>query len=254
MVQSINLLPFTLDGNFVPIAIPARRDVHGDWEVLDEAAIRDAGFMQTARRFKRINQALEKDGVKDTLQDKINERNKLIRQIFDSSGYFVVNGAGGGISCAACLPVAGNENLVMDQTLYWKVVSPSEAWFRVGLLNSNAITEAVRPFNPQGEFGERHLHTMPNRLVPPFDSANETYREIGRLARALSDQATAISDADPNIANPEKPIAARRCRLRTKLLKLPEFAELEEHCAAVLGTTAFIDLDELLDSPDDSIE
>ncbi len=28
------------------------------------------------------------------------------------------------------------------------------------LLNSEAITEAIRPFNPPGEFGARHLHTL----------------------------------------------------------------------------------------------
>ena len=28
------------------------------------------------------------------------------------------------------------------------------------LLNSEAITEAIRPFNPPGEFGARHVHTL----------------------------------------------------------------------------------------------
>ena len=28
------------------------------------------------------------------------------------------------------------------------------------LLNSEAITQAIRPFNPPGEFGARHLHTL----------------------------------------------------------------------------------------------
>ena len=41
------------------------------------------------------------------------------------------------------------------------------------LLNREAITEAIRPFNPQGEFGARHLHTLPHRVIPPFDPMND---------------------------------------------------------------------------------
>ena len=35
------------------------------------------------------------------------------------------------------------------------------------LLNSDAITEAIRPFNPQGDFGARHVHTLPHRVIAP---------------------------------------------------------------------------------------
>lgn len=64
----------------------------------------------------------------------------------------------------------------------WKVVTENEAWFCVGLLNSEAMTEAVRPFNPKGEFGERHLYTLPYRILPPFDPDNEGHIEIVKLA------------------------------------------------------------------------
>ncbi len=77
MVQSLNLLPFTLDGNFVNIAIPALRNNSGQWEILDEASIRTLGFSQTARRFQRINQAMSNENVVKPLYEKIDERNKL---------------------------------------------------------------------------------------------------------------------------------------------------------------------------------
>ena len=35
------------------------------------------------------------------------------------------------------------------------------------LLNSAAITEAIRPFTPQGDFGARHGHTLPPRVIAP---------------------------------------------------------------------------------------
>jgi hypothetical protein len=107
----------------------------------------------------------------------------------------------------------------------------------VGLLNSDAITEAIRPFNPQGEFGERHLHTLPHRVLPAFDPSNEDHRRIASLAERLAVRVAAIIGADPRIADRQKAIASRRTRVREQLRALPEFQELEEISAAVLGTT-----------------
>ena len=238
MVQSQNLLPFVCAEPFAIIALPARRAAGGDWETLDAAAIRALGFRHTATRFGRIDEALVEGGVVRPLAEKINERNKLSLQRFPPDHHLVLTGAGGGISCAACLPVNGHEDIVIDQTLYWRLVaSAAEAWYRVGLLNSDAITEAIRLFNPQGEFGERHLHTLPHRVLPAFDPSNEDHRRIAWLSERLAVRVGAIIGADPRIADRQKAIASRRTRVREQLRALPEFQELEEICAAVLGTT-----------------
>src|SRR5208283_4408810 len=42
MDQSLNLLPFTFDGNFVSVAIPARRTAT-EWEILEPSAVRGEG-------------------------------------------------------------------------------------------------------------------------------------------------------------------------------------------------------------------
>jgi methylase of polypeptide subunit release factors len=238
MVQSLNLLPFTCAGPLAPIALPAQKAAYGQWQVLDAAAIRTAGFRNTARRFKEIDRAVAEGGVVKALGEKIDERNKLTLQVFPRDQHLVLNGAGGGISCAALLPTSGYEDIVVDQTLYWRVVTTAtEAWYRVGLLNSGAITEAIRPFNPQGEFGARHLHTLPHRVIPLFDSNNDDHLAIARLAEQLAGKANALVAQESDIQNPSRPIAARRRKLRTLLRAEPEFAQLEELCAAVLGTT-----------------
>ncbi len=236
MVQSLNLLPFILDGNFVHIAIPARRGDGGQWEILEAAAIRTEGFSQTARRFQTIDRAMKQNEVVKPLNEKINERGKLSRQVFPSDQYLVVNGAGGGIACAACLPLAQHEGIVVDQTLYWNLVaSEDEAWYRIGFLNTDALTEAVREFNPPGELGPRHLHTLPNRVIPPFDPSNLEYQQIADLAREISATAQPLIAADNYIENPTKPIHTRRRRLRNKLKQLPEYAALEDVCSSILG-------------------
>jgi len=236
MVQSLNLLPFMLNRNFVSIAIPARRSDEGKWEMMDAAAIRTAGFTRTARRFQRIDRAMADEDVVKPLHEKINERNKLALQTFPPEGYLVLNGAGGGVACAGHLPLSTHRDIVVDQTLYWTVVaSEEEAWYRVGLINTDALTEAVREFNPEGELGPRHLHTLPNRVIPPFDPTNLDHAEVMELAEKVSDLAGPLVAADENIADPSKPIASRRRRLRNELKNLSEFTALEDVAAVVLG-------------------
>jgi methylase of polypeptide subunit release factors len=237
MVQSLNLLPFTLVEPFAPIALPAQRTA-GGWSILDAAAMRAAGFVETARRFERIDRALAADHVVRPLADKINERNKLVAQVFPEDAYLVLNGAGGGLSCAACLRVRDYPDVVVDQTLYWRLVgTASEAWYRVGLLNSEAISQAIQPFNPQGEFGERHLHTLPHRVMPAFDPFNEDHVEISDLAQRIAVAAGQMAVAEPGFMDMAKSVAARRRGLRQQLRALPDLGRLEELCAAVLGTT-----------------
>lgn len=239
MVQSLNLLPFTLDGNFVQIGIPARRDNQGQMEIMDAAAIRTAGFGQTARRFQRIDRAMATADVVKPLHEKIDERGKLSLQVFPPDHYLVLNGAGGGVACAAMLSLSELPDIVVDQTLYWTLVSTAEeAWYRIGLINTDALTQAIREFNPEGELGPRHLHTLPNRVIPPFDPANLDHVELHTMAEQLAALARPLIDADVRIADPSKSIASRRRRLRTELKQLGEFAELEDLATAVLCVNA----------------
>lgn len=238
MAQSENLLPFLLGKHRAPIAIPAVRADDGEWSVLESAAIRRLGFIKTARRFQSINKWLTGEGGGKTIQRRINERSKLTKQRFGSDGYLVVAGAGGEHTCAACLPVGEASGLVIDQTLYWKVVTDAdEAWYRVGVLNSQAMTDVTSPFNPQGEFGGRHIHARPYRLMPKYDQGNTEHTRISALSRKVADIARRKVDADPFLQNPNKKLTDRRRRLREQLTLVPEHQELERLCSAVLGVS-----------------
>ena len=179
MAQSENLLPFLLGEHCAPVALPATRDDNGVWVVYDEADIRRMSFTQTARRFRAINDKLAKVGKGKSLQERIDERGKLGKQVLGDRGYLLLAGAGGKHICAALIPVTDAQDIVVDQTLYWQVVNDeAEAWFRIGMLNSHALTVAIMPFNPKGDFGERHIHALPYRLMPAFDPGNEDQRRI----------------------------------------------------------------------------
>jgi hypothetical protein len=89
--------------------------------------------------------------------------------------------------------LAEDTDIVVDQTLYWTLVDiEQEAWYKVGLINTSALTEAIREFNPEGELGPRHLHTLPNRVMPPFDPSDMDHIQIADLAKQLSEIALSL--------------------------------------------------------------
>jgi hypothetical protein len=240
IAQSENLLPFHLGDARAPIAIPAARDAAGVWQIFDETAIRGMGHTQSARRFATINASLKNVGKGKSLQERIDERKKLTRQVIGKEGFVVLSGAGGKHICAAAIPAAEAHSLAIDQTLYWQVFDDEDrAFFRVGMLNSHAMTEAVSPFNPKGDFGERHIHTLPYRLLPAYDPANEDHCRIAALARQVADDAAVIVAADEYLGDPNRALTARRRKMREALAAVPAYGELEALCAAALGTTAF---------------
>jgi methylase of polypeptide subunit release factors len=242
MAQSENLLPFVLGDNRAPIAIPAVRTADGNWRIYDEPEIRKMGFIQTTRRFKAINKKLEAVGQGKSLQARIDERGKLQKQALGKAGFVVLAGAGGKHICAACVPVADALKLVIDQTLYWQVYEDEdEAWYRVGMLNSHAMTEAIMPFNPKGDFGERHVHTLPYRLMPEYHPSNDDHVRIAKLARELSGIVVGFVKADAYLSDAGRSLPVRRGRIRKQLGSTGQYQELEALCASALGTTAFGD-------------
>ena len=239
IAQSENLLPYVLGKHRAPIAIPAERDKCGVWQVRSDSEIRRMGFVQTARRFQEINEKLRREGRGTSLQERIDERGKLTRQVIAGEGYLLVGGAGGKHVCAACIPLSKAAGLVIDQTLYWKVVCNSEeVWFYVGMLNSFAMSRAIEPFNPKGAFGGRHVHTLPYRLMSRFDPGNDDHGRIAALARGAARLAQHEIQCDSYLNDPGKQLHARRTRLRKRLAGMAAVRELEELCALSLGTTA----------------
>lgn len=237
MAQSENLLPFLFGEHRAPIAIPAVRTDNGEWHILELAEIRQLGFIDTARRFQNINERLGTVGNGDTIQERIDKYGKLTKQRFGNQGHLVVAGAGGGRICAASIPVEEASRLVVDQTLYWQAVTDAgEAWYRVGMLNSQAVTDAIAPFNPSGEFGERHVHTLPYRVMPRYDRDNAEHGRISALSGMVAETAREVVTADAFLQDPSRRLGARRRRLREQLEPVPEHQELERLCSAALVT------------------
>ena len=189
-------------------------------------------------RFGTITNTLAHVGKKKRSSQPIDATHKLSTQQLGDSGFLVVAGAGGKYICAACIPVSAVADIVIDQTLYWQVVSGNQhAWYLAGILNSNAMTQAILPFNPKGAFGERHVHALPYRLLPQFDVSNIDHARIAALAEQIAAKAQAAIASDGYLRDPNKALHVRRRKLRELLYSTTEFMELDSLSAAILGTT-----------------
>lgn len=113
-----------------------------------------------------------------------------------------------------------------------------EAWYQVGMLNSVALTNATLAFNPKGDFGERHLHTLPYRMMPAYDASNGDHRKIAALAKDIAVLAEDHCTTDPYLADPAKALTARRRKLRALLEGSPLLVQLETLARSALAGTA----------------
>lgn len=74
--------------------------------------------------------------------------------------------------------------------------------------------------------------------MPACDPSNEDHNRIAILAQQVAGQARDIVIADDNLGDPNRALHVRRTRLRDALQASAELQELEQLCAAALGTTA----------------
>ena len=146
---SKHLSPFYL-AEPAKVILPGRKE-DGRWLVLTptDRALMNAS---TAYVFAQLEQA-QGQSLAAYLKDTINIYGKLMKQDFSAGDWLVLSSASGSNPCAACLPLAGRERtrLVVDQTLYWyAAASEDEAVYLAALLNSAALAQAIRAFQPEG--------------------------------------------------------------------------------------------------------
>ncbi|OEU71592.1 MAG: hypothetical protein BA863_05610 [Desulfovibrio sp. S3730MH75] len=167
-------------------------------------------------------------------------RKKLSAQSFPESGWLVVTGAGGKLVCAACQDISllDRNKLIIDQTLYWVVVSTQdEALYLTGLFNSEAINLVIEQFQPRGQFGERHVHTLPFGATPPFNPLDTGHIDVVTKTRTLLAQLRVDQETNPDLfsslLNLNQRLPQRRTKLRDRLKLLPGYAEYDATCRSL---------------------
>jgi hypothetical protein len=179
-----------------------------------------------------------------TFEKKLNYRNKLTAQQFRAGQTLVVYGASGTYPCAGAVVVTSGlaDRLIIDQTIYWvEVQGADQLDYVLGMLNSDALASAIRPFQPLGKNGPRHLHKLPVEVLPEWDSTNPAHLAVVQQTRSLRTELAAAATAKPTlktaVSTPTSKVDARRTLIRRNLSGLPSYATYQEACWWVLPAT-----------------
>lgn len=240
-VATSNLLtPFEI-AHPLKALLPIKKQPDGTWEKLSLSAIAAKGHSAVSA-FKQIAGAIDPSSNLDSIWEAINTRNKLSRQVIRPEGFIVFTGTSGQNVCSAFLDAShvNLDKLIIDQTLNWaRVETLDEAIYLVGLFNSGAINLVIQDFQPEGEFGKRHIHSLPFGVTPPFDSSQTAHQQVVETTRKLINEYNAAKVNDQDLVknlNPNKGTLARRRRIiRLKIQQLPSYEEYKNACDSLYG-------------------
>ena len=112
------------------------------------------------------------------LSSQLQWRGDKVRVLYNQSG-------------APTAALLDNDAALVDYTLYWVACKDvNEANYLIAVINSQALSAAVAPLMPKGQFGARHLQKHLWKLpIPEFDPAQElhaTIAEAGAIAGAAA--------------------------------------------------------------------
>ena len=234
---SKHLSPFIM-AEPAKVLIPGKK-VQGNWSPLFPA---DLALLNASTDyvFQQISEAVGQDLV-PFLNETINIYGKLYKQNFSMCDYLVLSSASGSNPCASYIDLRNYDRsrLVIDQTLYWYLAATEdEAIYITGLLNSSALWETISDFQPEGGFGKRHIHTLPYKIIPAFDSENDAHMNVVNSTKALIDEWAEVCRSEPynHLLGPNSgSLPSRRKRQQWRIRELTTYGRYSIACSEVLG-------------------
>ena len=235
---SKHVLPFMVSEP-TKVVLPLKHD--GDWKPLSEEEKVMGGHA--------LNNLIDtlctpEIGFKnlETIYDKLNTRNKLTAQNFESGQWLVLIGAGGSKPCAAYVQVTEEmkRKIIIDQTLYWQSVnSEEEALFLTGMINSEALSKTIENLQPKGNLGKRHVHKTYEKFIPKFDNKLESHQKLINVTKKLISEI--MNDPKINrskLVDPNSTILNKRRKVITDSMKRCNgYVDYENACQAILNGT-----------------
>ncbi len=145
----------------------------------------------------------------------------------------IIYGSAGQPTAAALYDSAA----IVENTLFWVTCKDiQEVRYLLGIINSDTLQEAVRPFMAKGQFGARHLHKQLWKLpIPAFDSADPLHMEIAMAGAAAEagvarELATLRADRGDDLS-----VTIARRELRSWLRSSPEGTAVEAAVGKLLA-------------------
>jgi hypothetical protein len=157
----------------------------------------------------------ERKAARQSLYEWLDYQGKLTSQHFEARYLVLYNAAGTNLVATWLDRESIPLPFVVDHKSYVaNCDSEEEADYLVAILNSEAVNEAIKPFQSMGLLGERDIHKkvldLPIPLYSPSDSDHQTIAGLG--ARARAGTANLIAEAEF-----PKHLAQRRAWVRAQL-------------------------------------
>lgn len=122
----------------------------------------------------------------------LNYNQKLTKQDIQAPFVILYNSSGTNLA-AAVYESKRNKNklfrtsgfIVESVTYYFYPNTKAEGLYLVTVLNSTIVNEAIKALQPEGLFGERHIHRRPFEAcpIPKFDSKKEVHKKLAKMGR-----------------------------------------------------------------------
>jgi hypothetical protein len=185
-------------------------------------------FTNYSKWFTRIEGLAKVD-----LRERLNVRNKLEYCGMPEGRYMVGYPMTGQNTVAGLIDTETSEfDYIRHQQLYTVSTDDvSEAYFLLGMLNSNVLNDFIKPFQNTGLFGGRHVHTLPRQFIPKYDEQNSLHKDLVRASMRLHREIfrEMPSDIVENLIDTEKKFSGGRVAgERKKILSAfkPQFEHL----------------------------
>jgi methylase of polypeptide subunit release factors len=241
-VLSGDLMPFRCE--FKPVVLPVKPTPSG-YKILDVEDLRREGYNYMASWLEKAQKIWEEKATKRMLLEYpriisyINFMKKLTLQNPNKRYVIIYNTSGANLT--SCIVDRQNlppfkidsftikpVNFVADETImFYETNNELEAHYLCAILNSDVVNELIKPLQPKGSKGERHIARRPFVLpIPNFDPNNPVHRRLAELSKACHEKASRIKLT-------KKGVAYRRREVRDALKA--EIVEINKLVSQLLG-------------------
>jgi hypothetical protein len=231
-VLAKDLMPFAVR-KLSLVVLPVIENSHHDLIMTDPMSVLGEGLTHAHDWFTNAERIWEKKRKDKKLswKGRLDYTRLLTQQRLGAKFVVLYNTSGTNISAAyltppetkkiGMLPIRG---FIAESVCYrFYAHSEEEALYLCGILNSEIVNEAIKPYQPQGLMGERHVHRRPFEAcpIPLFDVKDPLHLRIADLAKECREQLL------PIVRKMKSPVATARADAR-KLVrgKLNQLDEL----------------------------
>jgi hypothetical protein len=188
-----------------PVVLPIEPTLTG-YELLDVNVLRNRGLIHMADWLEKAQKLWEERRTEKAedrfprIIDRLNYNNLL--SIQNPQKRYVVLYNASGTNIASC--VVDRQSLpefwILQTTLqpkgfvaesttfFYETNNEMEAHYLCSILNSNVMNDLIKPLQPRGTFGERHIQRRPFMFpIPKFNEKDPIHFELAKISKQCHD-------------------------------------------------------------------